>query len=59
MVAFNAVIAFTGMIALSGVTATVMANTVMSTAPFLDTSETEVATTVTVKSFGTGEVGAV
>ena len=58
-VSFNAVIAFTGIIALTGDTETVIANTVMPTEPLLDTSETEVATIAIVISLATGDVGAV
>ena len=59
VVAFNAVIAFTGICALAGEMETVTANTVMPIEPDLETSDTAVATTATVVSFATGEVGAV
>ena len=59
VVAFSAVIAFTGIRALGGEIETVIANTVIPIEPVLETSDTEVATIAIVVSLGTGEVGAV
>jgi len=58
-VAFNCVVAFTGMIALGGETETVMAGTVIVIEPCWVASESEVATIVTDKSLAGGVGGAV
>ena len=57
-VAFNCVVAFTGMIALAGETETVMAGTVIVIEPCWVGSESEVATIVTDKSLAGGVGGA-
>lgn len=58
-VAFSAAVAPTGMIALAGDTATVMAGTVMLIEPVWVVSESEVATIMTFRSFAGGLAGAV
>ena len=58
-VPFSAVIAFTGMIALTGRTVTVIAGTVISIKPCWLGSESEVATISKTKSLAGGLAGAV
>jgi hypothetical protein len=58
-VAVNCWLTFTGIRALPGVTATVIAGTVTLAVPDAEVLVTEVAVTVTVKSLAGGVVGAV